>query len=124
RCGDWIWNSKRSVPADCRIGKMSDRTVCRQNFQLLAMMLWFVTFSTGAKGTSSGAAINLDVSQTNDSYAFLIVNCSIQNHLSVMKTVASLTVYGSKSHGMQNKMDELADIDIWSQTPKLVCLTL
>ncbi|GFO31386.1 hypothetical protein PoB_005789100 [Plakobranchus ocellatus] len=40
-------------------------------------------------------------------------------NLTDMVTVASLTVFGSKPYRNQGDFDELAVVDIWSQTPKL-----
>ncbi|GFO31295.1 perlucin c protein [Plakobranchus ocellatus] len=84
------------------------------------IILLIVAFAINAKGMTS--AINLDVSHTNDpttQSGLIVVNCSVDVNLTDIVTVASLTVFGSKPYGNQGDFDELAVVDIWSQTPKL-----
>ncbi|GFO31298.1 collectin-11 [Plakobranchus ocellatus] len=99
---------------------MSERAACFQNYLLMAMIVLIVTFVTSGKGATP--AINLDVSHTNDPTTpsgLLVVNCSVDANLTDMVTVASLTVFGSKPYGNQGEFDELALVDMWSQSPKL-----
>ncbi|GFO31296.1 C-type lectin [Plakobranchus ocellatus] len=99
---------------------MSKTAACLHTYPLMLMVLLIITFAASAKGTAS--AINLDVSHSTDfttPSGLIVVNCSVDASLTDMVTVASLTLFGSKPYGNQGEFDELAVVDMWSQSPKL-----
>ncbi|GFN85367.1 collectin-11 [Plakobranchus ocellatus] len=97
------------------------RCASAQNSLPMFLILLVLISASSAKGASS--AINLDVSYTSDPVTqsgSQIIKCSFNGGLTDMETVASLTVFGSKPYGNQGEFDELAEIDVWSQVPKLI----
>ncbi|GFO01001.1 lectin-galc1 [Plakobranchus ocellatus] len=94
---------------------MSKTAACLHTYPLMLMVLLIIIFAASAKGMPS--AINLDVSHTQS--GLMVVSCDVDANLTNMVTVASMTLFGSKPYEHQYEFDELAVVDIWSNTPKL-----
>ena len=83
------------------------------------IVLNFAFWAAVSPGMILDVSYNLEPTSQS---GFLVINCSLDSSLTDLETVASLAVFGSRPYGSEGDLEQLAAVDLWSNTPKLVSL--